>query len=208
MTLVPDWMGFVSAGSTVVLVVVTWWYARITHRMAESSSRAADAARDAALASQRAAEAAEAGVDVGFRLAPYVHSVETQTQAEYSTSPPTLVGVLLRCEGASVFVHSARLDEFSDSPEGVDYVGSAVHANGWPLSPGVLERSNARAPDLPHRMHREEELCFLLGGDPVIVDGLSIDRLTATVHYSLNGLGEGSPRQVTSYIPNPFRKRG
>lgn len=63
---VTDWSGFVSAASTLVLVGVTWWYARITHRMAESSSRAADAAKDAALASQRAAEAAEAGVDVGF----------------------------------------------------------------------------------------------------------------------------------------------
>lgn len=130
-----------------------------------------------------------------------------RTQTEQSSSPRSLAGVLLRCEGASVFVHSARLDEFSDSPEGEDYVGSAVHPDGWPLSPGVIEWSNARTPDLPHRMHRGEEVCFLVGGDPIIVEGLSIDRLTATIDYSLNGLGEGTSRQVTSYIPNPFRKR-
>ncbi len=49
---------------TVLLVLVTTWYAFDTHRLAESSKRAADAAEAAAEQANRAARAAELGVRV------------------------------------------------------------------------------------------------------------------------------------------------
>lgn len=199
MTGMPDLINVISAASTVVLVGVTAWYAVLTNKLAKSSRDAADAAREAALASQKAAEVAEAQVPAEFSVRPYVQGI--------NNAPTLLAGVDLRCDGAIVFVHGCVLNEYTlvEPPSTYSTVHSALTDRSLPVALKVsvqawTDRLGQRpdrinVPELPHRLHGGEEIFFEVPADVEIRNG-DFRTLDVTVYYSITGKGAGYPRAV------------
>src|SRR5690625_586636 len=89
------WLDLVGALTTVVLVLLTGWYAFTTRKMAKSAMDSAESSRAAADASLRAARVAEAQVPIEFSVRPKAGSL--------NDGPTIILGFQVRCDGATVF---------------------------------------------------------------------------------------------------------
>ena len=93
--------------SSVVLVGVTAWYAMLTRSIAKSSAAATESARVAAEHSATAAAATVAGLDIRLVLESY----QVNVRPDAGGNSVGYLGVSVRCEGASIFIHSGWITE-------------------------------------------------------------------------------------------------
>lgn len=107
--LAKDWGGLLS---TVILVIITAWYAYLTKviakaakESAESAQESANAARRAALASETATNISLANLDVKFEVIHFWRDSQ--------------LGVILRSIGISVYIHSVTLVSVMRHPRGL-----------------------------------------------------------------------------------------
>lgn len=174
-----DVSALITAIATLVLVLVTGYYAYLTQKLAASAKESAHYSKEAAEAAKGAAAASVASVDVDFTLSPQYALEPTPEREEY------LWGVRLICTGATVFVHTLELQMIA-----------------WPLGPHeAIQHLNVNDLltdwELPARIHRNEEIVFELeGGAREEEAGRSISELEGMVTYSLDGVSEPIERQV------------
>jgi hypothetical protein len=205
-TWVDDWGPLISLASTVLLLGVTAWYAVLTKKVADASRDAAVQARIAAQASLAAVSAAEAAIEVMFKLAPTRGSTvgdlatslkEAAGSGEIGNDQPMTIGMLadytrlatigLVCEGSTVYVHGCRLETLS-LPRTED--GSHV----------MSETIRVRAPmesvgPAPRRLHNGESMAFRAPERSV---GERYAAMSCTVSYSFDG-AEGRFERLVSW---------
>jgi len=184
--------------ATILLLFVTGWYAFLTKRLADSAKESAQSAKDAAEASQAAVLIAESGVDVRFSLWPSYSVVEPDTERGPDQIRTGFGGVMLHCEGATVFVHGLTLD-------GVTVPGKRKGVIGMGLTYGEelseVSRGDAihEPSQLPLRLHRDETIFFSRKG-VTQDDPDDVIAIKATVRYSLDGHGDGRPLHVQTWM--------
>jgi hypothetical protein len=190
---VSDWGPLVTLASTVLLLGVTGWYAWLTKRVADASRDAAAHAKTAAEATLASVSAAEATIEVKFRVEPILGSTvggvlrlleEASHAGDLRADEVVTRGMLARymrltdiklvCEGATVHVHGCRLDSLS-WPQNEDGTHTLTETLRVLLSP---------RDDQPRRLHRGESMHFLPPERPV---GEHVTSMRCTVYYSFDG---------------------
>lgn len=172
--------------STVILVIVTGWYAWLTRSLAKSAKESAKSAEVAALAAERSASISVASADVRFEISP-AYSVDERGEA---------IGVTIRGCGATVYLHDARIENAHRS------IGRHPDGDGESFEP-IIRRAMQLVPFdpetlLPTRVHREETVDFII--DPPTPNPKSqagIAMMEATVWYSFDGVGPVIPRSCS-----------
>jgi len=105
-----------------------------------------------------------------------------------------VLGVRLVSDGATVFVHEARIVEATRSTfKGKDheeFESVVLDDDGIPLEPEL---------DLPVRLHRGETIPFATSPEVLLDEHISIASLRLKVWYSLDGVGKGIAREVEWY---------
>lgn len=150
--------------TNVLLAIITFWYARLTHTIAKSSESSAESAERAALATLAANELMAATAKVDFQIRHYYHqprmksnmpSVPTEgtdeaTKAKFREAIFTqayakgLAGFEIEVRDAAVVLHGVRLEKLSilkaylpGPPEvrGIEVMTPKVEAKGnYPLT--------------------------------------------------------------------------
>lgn len=180
---------WIAALSSLILVVVTTWYAVLTRSLAKSARDSAASAERAAKTAADALAASIASVDVSFSVSP---------EWRPGTGGNSLFGVTLHCTGATVFVHGAMISElwkheneaWSDPDE--ERLLASRH------SMRIDDRGTFAevARPLPVRLHRDEVLHFDAGlSDTVPV--ASAGHMEIVIRYSIAADGEHLTRYVT-----------
>lgn len=103
-----DW---ITAGATVVLVLVTCWYAKTTSTISKASVDSADSAKTAAEEAARSAAAAVATVSVGFDLRPtyrFPTAKESEYEAPSKDDQKFNLGVRVTNTGSNLFIHEVK----------------------------------------------------------------------------------------------------
>jgi hypothetical protein len=204
--------GWVTAGLTGVLILVTAWYAYLTYRMARSSERAAHSAKVSAEASLRAASVALATAAVDFQVdLEYVaaegfkHAGARFTLARDADDRSVPEGfvparVLLRPLNTAVFVHGAKLVTVGHTMVAPDTEG--VGGVLWQQS---VDLSLEGAPE-PVLLHPQEAIALpipdlQIGESPEDewIKGDSIDLVACRVSYSFDGHEPLRERLVANY---------
>lgn len=109
---VTEWGATVSLLANLLLVAVTAWYAALTRTLAKSSKESSASAREAAEQAALSVEVAMASVEVEFDAAPFYRpEVMMVREGERLDDSMQLVfDIDVTSAGATVFVHSVRLD--------------------------------------------------------------------------------------------------
>ncbi|GAA2890292.1 hypothetical protein [Microbacterium esteraromaticum] len=168
---------WISSISTIVLVLVTGWYAWLTRRLAKSAEASAASAERTAQIAAQALAASVAGVDVRFTAAPNYQLRADETGA---------LGVSIFCDGATAFIHEARLDwAYECTDRRADGASYDTIASGVDLVLLVDEDEM-----LPARVHRGEALHFITDPEVTMSLDAGASRLEVSVWYTLDGIGE------------------
>ena len=183
MNLAADWEGASTALSTwivplstVVLVLVTAWYAVLTRRLAKSAEASAASAERTVQIAAQALAATVAAVDVQFEVSPSYQYSGGDDLAD--------LGVTVFCGGATVFVHKVHLDSASEAEE-----RSEESTTYRTITSGASLDVFDEEARLPVRLHRGESANFIC--DPLVrlPFATSVAILEVTVWYTLDGTG-------------------
>ena len=158
------------------LVVITAWYAILTHSLAKSSKISAEYSQKAAEASQAAVVVAESGAKIEFSITPFGYRPENYPFKKFG-------GIYLQNYGATVWIHGAELID----PHSIDLPDIPEFRK---KTPEPLIQTGR----VPKRLHHDESLSFvrdLQKNSPL--NGM----LCAKVLYSFNGDGPVADRIIT-----------
>lgn len=195
-----DVSALITGLATVVLVVVTWRYARTTRRMAQEATRSAAAAEAAAKASNAAAETAASGLSVSFVVRP---------RGQAGVEKGSWTGLELLCTGATVYVHEVEVLDFAtlESPSD-DFLSERSPFTEPNRLPARLEINDFRMPtrygypeiereipEIPVRMFAGDVEFFQFPAG-VDFEDANLFRVTALVMFSVSKDGPTAVRRV------------
>ncbi|WP_067949603.1 hypothetical protein [Agromyces sp. NDB4Y10] len=190
-----EWL---TLASTLVLVIVTGWYAWLTKSLASSAKTSADSARDAAEHAAKSVAVAEASVDVRFECVPSSGPLPDHKS----------IGVFLWCRGATVYVHGVSMHELTRRLESsANEIRSEIVF--WTRDGEHAVSTDSKA-QLPALVHAGEKLDFITRADdfsPGFRLGPEdrIDSIVIQVQYSFDGVGPVRQREVSWRMPRKNR---